>query len=97
MYTYEFSGHKNVKAFVTHGGLMSTQESVAYAVPMIGIPLFGDQFLNIKLHVRKGTALKVELSEITEQTLTQAIQKIINDPSYGYANLKSRKIEKNSF
>lgn len=39
------SGHKNTKLFITHSGLLSTQESVYHGVPMLGIPIFADQFI----------------------------------------------------
>ncbi|KAJ8680730.1 hypothetical protein QAD02_016517 [Eretmocerus hayati] len=74
--------HKKVRAFVTHGGLMSTQESIYAGVPLVGIPLFGDQHLNVKLQVRRKIAVSVQLSDITERTLTTALREVLSYPSY---------------
>ena len=50
-----YVGHKNVKAFLTHGGLLGTQEAIYYEIPLIGIPLCADQFFNINNYVKKKT------------------------------------------
>ncbi|KYN04802.1 UDP-glucuronosyltransferase 2C1 [Cyphomyrmex costatus] len=41
--------HKNTRAFIMYGGFYSTQETIYCGVPMIGIPLFGDQRVNLFL------------------------------------------------
>ena len=61
---------------------MGTQESIAYGVPMVGIPLFADQFRNVKSYVRKNLAVMLPLGQITENSLTEAIKTIFNNPIY---------------
>ena len=36
-------GHKNIRVFITHGGLLSTQEAIYHGVSLLGLPLFADQ------------------------------------------------------
>lgn len=75
-----FSAHKNCILFITHGGLLSTTEALHFGVPMIGIPVFGDQFVNVERVVQKGFGLKVDLSYSLGEDLDEAIGKIVNDP-----------------
>ena len=74
--------HKNVKAFVTHGGLLSTTEALVFGVPMIGIPLFTDQFVNMNNYVRHQVAICLDRHSINEEILTNAFQKILKNPVY---------------
>nr|UEN71103.1 UDP-glucosyltransferase 334AA4 [Meteorus pulchricornis] len=74
--------HPNIRAFITHGGLMSTQEAISYAVPMIGMPLFADQFLNIDLYVKKKIAVRVDYHDITAEKLDAALNEVLHNPIY---------------
>ncbi|XP_072749985.1 UDP-glucosyltransferase 2 [Anoplolepis gracilipes] len=75
--------HKNIRAFITHGGGMGTQEAIYCGVPMIGIPLFGDQHINIQNYVNKKVAISLQsINDVTEEKLTSALNKILKDPFY---------------
>ncbi|XP_044271524.1 UDP-glycosyltransferase UGT5-like isoform X2 [Tribolium madens] len=75
-------GHPNIRAFITHGGLLSTTEAVYYGVPIIGIPVFGDQKSNIAAAVSNGYAIEVPLAKLTEEMLSEALNEILNIPKY---------------
>ncbi|CAK1545458.1 unnamed protein product [Leptosia nina] len=74
--------HPNTRIFISHGGLLSTTESVHFAVPMICIPVMVDQFANVNRAIRRGFAIKVDLSIDMDKHLAQAIQTMLNDPRY---------------
>ncbi|KAJ4434823.1 hypothetical protein ANN_23394, partial [Periplaneta americana] len=76
------SGHPNTRVFITHGGLMGTQEAIYTGVPMVGIPLFSDQRLNIENYVTKGIAVKLEYDDITKDNVLEALKTILDNPSY---------------
>ncbi|KAG8039572.1 hypothetical protein G9C98_008215 [Cotesia typhae] len=74
--------HKNIKVFVTHGGMMGTQEAITYGVPMVGIPIFRDQFINLHAYEQQKIAIVVKLDNLTADSLTYAVNKILKDPTY---------------
>ena len=74
--------HKNVKLFITHGGLLSTTEAVYHGVPLLGIPMFGDQRMNLANSERAGYALKIDYKTLTEDSLSNAINEILNNDKY---------------
>nr|UEN71108.1 UDP-glucosyltransferase 332G1 [Meteorus pulchricornis] len=80
--------HLKTKVFITHGGLVGTQESVAHGVPMVGLPIFADQHSNILTYQNKGVAIALKHQEITVESLTDAVQTVLNDPSYS-RNIKT--------
>jgi UDP:flavonoid glycosyltransferase YjiC (YdhE family) len=79
-YCFLLSGHPNVRAFISHGGLMGTQEAVHSGVPIVGIPLFADQVYNIMNLVSKGTAVMVPYDSITKESLSRALDAVLHDP-----------------
>jgi hypothetical protein len=74
--------HPNVKVFITHGGLLGSSEAIYHGVPIIGIPIFGDQELNMARAVRAGYGLTVGYTNLTQEALTWALKEVLNDPKY---------------
>ncbi|XP_058795636.1 UDP-glucosyltransferase 2-like [Phymastichus coffea] len=74
--------HPNTKVFVTHGGLGGTQEALYYGVPMIGIPLFGDQFRNVQSFVEKQMGVKIDYKQLNGKTMGAALTALLHNPTY---------------
>ncbi|XP_067636130.1 UDP-glycosyltransferase UGT5-like isoform X3 [Eurosta solidaginis] len=74
--------HPNIKLFITHGGMGSVVEAQYHGVPMVGIPLFGDQPSNMANVERSGYGLSVDYLTLTEESLNTAIQEVLNNPKY---------------
>lgn len=74
--------HPNIKLFITHGGMGSVVESQYHGVPMVGLPLFGDQPSNMANVERSGYGLSVDYITLSEESLNNAIQEVLNNPKY---------------
>ncbi|KAJ8711849.1 hypothetical protein PYW08_008803 [Mythimna loreyi] len=74
--------HPNLAVFITHGGLLSTTESIHFGVPIIGIPVFGDQFMNVEKSVNKGFALRVDLAHTMPDELKKKIVEVTSNKRY---------------
>jgi len=74
--------HPNVKLFITHGGLLSTTESIFLGKPFIGIPMFGDQFLNMARAESGGYGIMVDYELLNQEKFSAAINKMLTDKSY---------------
>jgi glucuronosyltransferase len=70
-----------VKLFITHGGLLSTQEAITHGVPMLGIPIFGDQHLNMRKSEKSGYGILLEFNNITIDSVLWAIRTAL-EPRY---------------
>ena len=72
----EILSHKSIAAFLSHCGWNSVLESLSCGVPIIGWPLFGEQFYNVKLleeevgvcvEVARGTQFAVRCEDIVHK------------------------------
>lgn len=72
--------HRKVLLFITHGGLLSTTEAVYRGVPIVGIPVFGDQNMNMARACKNGLGVKVELNQLSdEETFYGAIKTVLEN------------------
>ncbi|CAG9803451.1 unnamed protein product [Chironomus riparius] len=74
--------HPNVKIFISHCGLGSVVESRYHGVPILGLPLFGDQMMNAKLAVEEGWAVVMELKILEEKDFHKNIQELLHNEKY---------------
>ncbi|XP_073820783.1 UDP-glycosyltransferase UGT5-like [Musca autumnalis] len=74
--------HPNVKLFISHGGFLSTAETIFYAKPILGIPCMVDQFMNVRYAVKAGYALSLRLEEISKESFKATILELWHNPRY---------------
>lgn len=74
--------HRNTKLFISHCGLGSVVESRYHGVPVVGIPIFGDQEGNLNRVVNEGWGVKVDFATISENLLHDAINEVLENPRY---------------
>ncbi|XP_078537518.1 UDP-glucuronosyltransferase 1A9-like isoform X9 [Lissotriton helveticus] len=74
--------HPKARAFITHAGSHGIYEGICNAVPMVLLPLFGDQMDNAKRIESRGAGVTLNVLQMTAQDLSNALKTVINDPSY---------------
>jgi glucuronosyltransferase len=72
---------------MTHGGLLSTQEAINRGVPIVGIPVFGDQQLNVLWAASKGLGVLLDFNNITSESVSWALNEVLNNPRYSTSEL----------
>jgi len=75
-------GHPNCVLFISHGGLFSATEATYHAVPMLLLPVFGDQPGNAQRIVTEGWGKMLDLSTLSASKLTKTVRLLIEDPKY---------------
>ncbi|KAL3096234.1 hypothetical protein niasHT_021948 [Heterodera trifolii] len=78
--------HPKTRAFVTHCGLNSVTESVRAGVPVLAIPLFGDQLHNAILAEQKGVGIKLDVNALrgegADEVFFASLDKILHNSSF---------------
>ncbi|EDV93630.1 UDP-glycosyltransferase UGT5 [Drosophila grimshawi] len=83
--------HPNVKLFITHGGLLSTIESIYFGKPVLGLPVFYDQHLNVERAKQAGYGLVLNLWSMNATQLHDHIMELLSNISYTQAaKIKSK-------
>ena len=75
-------GHPKTKLFITHGGNNGQMEALYHSVPMVTIPVFGDQFYNGQRVSSRGFGKVVDYRSMKTEDLLAAIKEVLSNPSY---------------
>ncbi|XP_022523954.2 UDP-glucuronosyltransferase 1A1 isoform X2 [Astyanax mexicanus] len=75
-------GHPKARAFITHGGTHGIYEGICHGVPMVMLPLFGDQGDNVHRVASRGVGVVLNIHDITPEMLIDALNTVINESSY---------------
>lgn len=74
--------HPKVRLFISHGGMGGISEARQHAVPVLGIPIFADQFENVERLVAEGWAKELRFIAVTEATLEAALWEMLTDARF---------------
>uniref|UniRef100_A0A0R3RPI1 glucuronosyltransferase n=1 Tax=Elaeophora elaphi TaxID=1147741 RepID=A0A0R3RPI1_9BILA len=88
----KFSDHPNLRAFITHCGLNSLIESVWAGVPIICIPLFGDQLRNAKIVEKWGIGISLNKMTLKSQVLLATLHDVLSNDKYQKMTLKLKQM-----
>ncbi|CAH0715014.1 unnamed protein product, partial [Brenthis ino] len=61
--------HPNIKLFITQAGLQSTDEAITAGVPLVAIPMLGDQWYNAEKYVKYGIGIKLDIETLISNML----------------------------
>lgn len=88
----EILANPNVKLFITSAGSLSLLEAVDSATPIVAIPIYGDQHFNAALAEHKRIGRRIDLNNITEMAIREAIDAIVyaDDADDSYAEQARR-------
>ncbi|PAV61366.1 hypothetical protein WR25_26374 [Diploscapter pachys] len=68
-----------LKAFITHGGMNSILEALYFGVPLITLPVFGDQDSNSAVAAEHGYSYPLDKFTITAEKVKDALKAVLKD------------------
>lgn len=74
--------HPGARAFITHAGSHGLFEGLCHAVPMLMLPLSGDQPDNAQKLVSRGAGVVLDILTVTTEDLVEGLREVINNPKY---------------
>ncbi|XP_052742279.1 uncharacterized protein LOC112052352 [Bicyclus anynana] len=73
--------HPNVLAFYSHCGMLGTTEAINYGVPMVAMPIFGDQPANAAAVEESGLGVQIQIPDLTSENLQKKLKTVL-DPKF---------------
>ncbi|WP_130067879.1 macrolide family glycosyltransferase [Bacillus albus] len=73
---------QHADVFVTHGGMNSSSEALYYGVPLVVIPVTGDQPFVAKRLTEVGAGIRLNRNELTSELLHETVKKVMDDVTF---------------
>lgn len=70
------------RLFITHGGKGSLTEALYHGVPLLGLPLLGDQRPNLRKMQAKGWGLTLDIHNVSQAQLLGSIKRLLNETHF---------------
>ncbi|KAL4967100.1 glycosyltransferase family 1 protein [Aspergillus stella-maris] len=77
--------HPNVRLYLSHCGASSTMEAVYHGVPVVAMPVYGDQLANGKRLDAAGVGINMDRHKFTAEELTSNIETLVADRNGSFA------------
>ncbi|KAL8246739.1 hypothetical protein R6Q59_007955 [Mikania micrantha] len=75
--------HESVCGFLTHGGLSSVVEGLMLGHPLVMLPIFGDQFVNVRVLADKQVGIEIPRNEengyFTKESVARSLRSVVVD------------------
>lgn len=68
-------------AFLSHSGMGGTTEAIHFGVPVVAMPVVGDQPSNAAAVEESGLGVTLQIRDLTKENLLAAFRKVL-DPKY---------------
>uniref|UniRef100_A0A914UPS5 glucuronosyltransferase n=1 Tax=Plectus sambesii TaxID=2011161 RepID=A0A914UPS5_9BILA len=76
---------KETRLFITNGGMNGIMEALAHGIPILGIPLYGANYANLRKIEARGLGVVLDKNDVTEKSLLKAIRELLDNPKYKLA------------
>jgi UDP:flavonoid glycosyltransferase YjiC (YdhE family) len=67
---------------IAHGGWSTVMGALSHGIPMVLIPIMGEQSMNAERCAALGAGLVLELNQLTPQVVRDAVYRVLQDPSF---------------
>ncbi|CAH2090414.1 unnamed protein product [Euphydryas editha] len=71
-------GHPKTLAFLSHAGMGGTTEALHFGVPIVAMPVCGDQPSNAAAIEENGLGVQLQIRDLTKENLIAAFKKVLD-------------------
>lgn len=73
---------KNIRLFISHCGLGAIGEAKFHGVPILAMPVYGDQMVNAQAAVAEGWAVQLAFDGVTDTKFAKVINEMLTNQTY---------------